>query len=56
MITHVGVGGKILGEDHDPHKQSIQGCGLPGRITCRRSNPNFYSKTSPLHGTLEHGR
>ena len=43
VITHVGVGVTSLSEDHDPHKQSIYGSSLPGRITYRCSNPHLYS-------------
>jgi len=38
VIVRVYEYGKILGKDHDPHGQSIQGCRLPGRMTCWRAN------------------
>jgi hypothetical protein len=56
VIVRVCVYGKILSKDHHPHEQSIYGCRLPGRIMCRRANPNLESKTSPLHYPLSSRR
>jgi len=48
VIGGVCMGGKILGEDHDHHKQTIEDCSLCGHITCWCSNPNLQYMTLPL--------